>query len=907
MSSSSALMSASPEFYEALYASYRRDAASVDISWRIVFSLVDELGNGSAESNRSKSLEEQHLQLAALLRNRGHLIASLNPLAATAPMCIADFCESQGGDEFAAASSASDAAAEGLPPLIAHLRDLYCGNLALESAHIDDGRVRRRIREAFERRGSIPDPTTRRRALDLVIRAEAFEGLLGVRYPTKKRFGVEGAEAILPLLDRALRRAADAGVREVIIGTMHRGRLSILANVLNKPLEQLFAELVGTHPLVDESLPADVPYHLGYCGSVDFGSTSVSVSLTPNPSHLEAVNSVAIGRARARQDLGGNTDDVLCILLHTDASVIGQGVVAETVQLSEVAGFQVGGTLHLIVNNQIGFTTDPHEARSSRYCTGAWKAIDCPILHVNGDAVDEVLTAADLALAFRAEHRKDVVVDLVCYRRNGHNEVDEPRFTQPVEYRRIGAHRTVRETYEARLRDEGLLDEGYAEKRGDQSREEYEKALAAALESHGDEDRGAQRPAEPPTEPSYPETGVAADRLEQIASCLSVIPASMTIDKRLARLVNQRLAAVTSGIPWALGEALAFGSLLIEGHAVRLSGQDVARGAFSHRHFVLTDVNDGSRHVSLNHLTEQQARFDVVNSPLSEYAVLGFEYGYSLERPEALTVWEAQFGDFANGAQIIFDQFIASGRTKWEQRSNLMILLPHGLEGQGPEHSSARPERYLQLAAGRNFELAHPTTPANYFHLLRRQVLRSDAVPLIVLSPKTLLRLPAAVSPLTAFDRHERFQPVISSAPATPSRILLCSGKIAYQLQEERDKRDAQETAIVRLELLYPLPEEELIALFRQWRNARFAWVQEEPQNYGAWSYLDRRLESILRRVGASWPRASCISRPEQSSPAGSFHVDHEKDQRDLVARAFAPHEQHGAMFSHARGLSVDG
>jgi 2-oxoglutarate dehydrogenase E1 component len=340
---------------------------------------------------------------------------------------------------------------------------------------------------------------------------------------------------------------------------------------------------------------------------------------------------------------------------------------------------------------------------------------------------------------------------------------------------------------------------------------------------------------------------------------------------------------------------------------VRLSGQDVARGAFSHRHFVLTDVNDGSRHVSLNHLTEQQARFDVVNSPLSEYAVLGFEYGYSLERPEALTVWEAQFGDFANGAQIIFDQFIASGRTKWEQRSNLMILLPHGLEGQGPEHSSARPERYLQLAAGRNFELAHPTTPANYFHLLRRQVLRSDAVPLIVLSPKTLLRLPAAVSPLTAFDRHERFQPVISSAPATPSRILLCSGKIAYQLQEERDKRDAQETAIVRLELLYPLPEEELIALFRQWRNARFAWVQEEPQNYGAWSYLDRRLESILRRVGASWPRASCISRPEQSSPAGSFHVDHEKDQRDLVARAFAPHEQHGAMFSHARGLSVDG
>jgi 2-oxoglutarate dehydrogenase E1 component len=906
MTSPSALMSAPPEYYETLYLDYRRDPSSVDISWRIVFSLVDELGNDVDTARIDKSLEDEHARLAELLRNRGHLIASLNPLVDGPPTNVTDFFALQGRDEIVAALSAIDTTADGLPPVLSHLHALYCGNLTLETAHIDDGRLRRGIRESFEKRGSPPDTLARRRALDLLIRAESFERLLGVRYSTKKRFGAEGAEAILPLLDRILRRAAESGVREVIIGTMHRGRLNILANVLNKPLEQLFAEIVGAHPLADTSLPADVPYHLGYSGRIDFGSATLSVSLTPNPSHLEAVNSVAIGRTRARQDLAEHSSEVLCILLHTDASVIGQGVVAESVQLSDISGFQVGGTLHLIVNNQIGFTTGQDDARSSKHCTGAWKAVDCPILHVNGDALDEVLRAADLAVAFGSDYRKDVVVDLVCYRRNGHNEVDEPRFTQPVEYARIDAHRTVREIYEERLRTEGLLEEGYAEKLSLQSRQEYERALDVALEAHARVIRDRQIPADRRIGPSDPETGVAADGLVQIASSLSTIPAGLVLDKKLARLVNQRLTSVKTGIPWALAEALAFGSLLVEGHAVRLSGQDVARGAFSHRHFVLTDVNSGNRYVSLNHLAEGQARFDVINSPLSEYAVLGFEYGYSLERNEALTVWEAQFGDFANGAQIVFDQFIASAEAKWAQRSNLVMLLPHGLEGQGPEHSSARPERFLQLAAGRNFELAHPSTPANYFHLLRRQVLRRDAVPLIVLSPKTLLRLPAALSPLEAFDRHERFQPLIVPAIRAASRVLLCSGKIAYQLEEECQKRTAQDTAVVRLEALYPLPEENLIALFRQWRSACFFWVQEEPENYGAWSYLDRRLESLLQQAGASCPRVSCVARPAQSSPAGSFHADHEKDQRELVARAFAPYEQHETPIARVRGASAD-
>jgi 2-oxoglutarate dehydrogenase E1 component len=895
MLSPSALMSASAEFYEALYADYRRDPSSVDTSWRVVFELADEL-RGDASAGSNESADGRDRELAALLRSRGHIAASLDPLNTLPPTSIADLCESQGNEELSVAAGARESDTEELPALIRRLRDLYCGNLTLESAHIDDGRLRRRLREVFEARGA-PAAAVRRRALDLLIRAESFERLIGARYPTKKRFGAEGAESIVPLLERILRRAAESGTREAIIGTMHRGRLNLLANVLHKPLEQLFAEIVGAHPLADPELPADVPYHLGYNGEVAFDSAVISVSLTPNPSHLEAVNPVALGRTRARQDRAEKPADVLCILLHTDASVIGQGVVAETVQLSELAGYRVGGTIHLIINNQVGFTTNPDEARSSRYCTGSWKAVDCPILHVNGDAVDEVLTAADLAVSFRAEHGRDVVLDFICYRRNGHNEVDEPRFTQPLEYGRIDAHKPVREQYEDRLRSDGLLEADYGDGLTQHSRDEYERALAAALASREENSRH-QAPADRSASRSYPATGVAADQLESLTAALAAIPSSLTLDQKVARIVSQRLVSLRSGIPWALGEALAFGSLLIEGHPVRLSGQDVARGAFSHRHFVLTDTRNGARHVTLNHLAPQQASFAVINSPLSEYAVLGFEYGYSLERPEALTVWEAQFGDFANGAQIIIDQFVISGAAKWGQRSNLVLLLPHGLEGQGPEHSSGRPERYLQLAAGGNFELAHPTTPANYFHLLRRQVLRDDPIPLVVLSPKTLLRLPAAVSPLAAFAVDEHFQPVIVSAPRPPSRVLICSGKIAYQLEEEREKRNAQDTAVVRIELLYPFPDEELLVLFRQWRNARFIWVQEEPQNYGAWHFLDRRLERLLRRAGASCSTASCVSRPEQGSPAGSFHSDHERHQRELVARAFGPHEAVAARTS---------
>lgn len=880
MLSPSALMPGSTTFFESLYDQYRHDPSSVDASWRVAFALADEL---CGQSDCRVPASDYYAALAELIRARGHTIAPLDPLSTAPPASLVVLCEQQREEDAPKHS-------EQLPRSIQHLYNLYCGFLTLESAHIDDGALRRRIRESFEKRES-PSAANRRRALELLVRAESFERLLGVRYPTKKRFGAEGSEAIVPLLERILRSAAEFGVLEVIVGTMHRGRLNILSNVLNAPLEQLFARIVGAHPLPGSTQPADVPYHLGYSGLLGYTSSPLSVSLTPNPSHLEAVNSVALGRTRARQDRTKRPNQVLCILIHTDASVIGQGVVSETVQMSQLDGYQVGGTLNIIINNQIGFTTNPGEGRTSRYCSGTWKAVDCPILHVNGDAIDEVLMAADLAVGFRQEYGRDVVVDLVCYRRNGHNEVDEPRFTQPLEYARIDVHPSAREIYEKRLRADALVDEGYGVQVERTSREEYEQALAAALDSLTRTDLPSPALEAVARERVMLETGVNLATLTKICKSLASLPEDLLIDPKVARNVSQRAVSLQGGIPWALGEALAFGSLLMEGHPVRLSGQDVARGAFSHRHFSLTDTHGGRRYISLNHLDASQARFEVCDSLLSEYAVLGFEYGYSLEHPEGLTIWEAQFGDFANGAQIIIDQFVASAAAKWGQRSNLVMLLPHGLEGQGPEHSSARPERYLQLAAGGNFELAHPTTPANYFHLLRRQVLKENPTPLIVLSPKTLLRLPAAVSKLAEFDRAERFCPVLVSAPRAPSRVLLCSGKIAYQLEEERDKRNAQDTAVVRLELLCPLPEKELTSLFQQWRNARFIWVQEEPQNYGAWGFLDRRLERVLRCAGATCPVASCVSRPEQSSPAGSFHGDHEKHQRELIARAFGPYE----------------
>jgi 2-oxoglutarate dehydrogenase E1 component len=653
-------------------------------------------------------------------------------------------------------------------------------------------------------------------------------------------------------------------------------------------LPWLLARFLGMHPFpTDDGRAGDVVYHLGSERVVHTQSGPISVALLPNPSHLEAVNAVALGRTRAVQDLSSAPAcHALALILHTDASVIAQGVVAECLQLSGVPSFSTGGALHVIVNNQIGFTTEPSEARTSRYCTGAWKAIDSAILHVNGEDPEAVLRSADIAVEFRQAVGKDAVIDLVCYRRNGHNELDEPRFTQPVLYKSIDEQPSVRSVYEARLVGLGDIEMESAARIAD----EYLAGMQRAFQHMESGDFcEANPPAEFAEEEASVVTGVTEARLRLLLQRLSDVPNDLKINRKVERMVRHRLESADSGLPWASAEALAFATLLTEGVAVRLSGQDCVRGTFSHRHLALTDVATGRRYVSLDNLAEGQARFYAVNSPLSEYAVLAFEYGYSLGNPKSLVVWEAQFGDFANGAQIVIDQFIASGEEKWLQQSGLVILLPHGLEGQGPEHSSARIERLLLLGAGDNMIIANPSTPANYFHLLRRQALATRKKPLFITSPKTLLRLKAAVSRLSDLAPSESFRPVIVDQPSGPARrVLLCSGKIAYDLLNERNLRKEERVAIVRIETLYPPPLEALQDLFIRWPEAQLCWVQEEAANMGAWPYLARQFQSLVESLGPPSRKVECVSRPESASPAGSFHSRHFADQEALVQRAFA-------------------
>ncbi len=865
----SVLSAAAVPFLEDIYSRYQADPSSVDPSWTVVFRLVDELTGGDSQ------LSAETLQLASSLRLAGHGMADINPLAAS-QVPLVDI------------RARAFAYARQTPPSARALHARYCGTLGVETAHIDDEGIAVWVRSLVETLPG-PDVKTLLQAHRKLVQAEEFEAFLGKRFPGKKRFGAEGAEAIVTLLDRILSNAAADGVRHVVIGTMHRGRLNILANVLGKPVDELLAEFKGAFPFSPEiKSSADVSYHLGY--ETVFAETGLSVTLLANPSHLEAVDPVVLGRVRAMQDQLPATEraSVLGIILHTDAAVVGQGVVSEILQLGMLEGFATGGTVHLVINNQLGFTTEPDEGRTSRYCTGAWKAIDSLILHANGDDADAVIRAADLATGFRKAHGRDCVVDLVCYRRNGHNEMDEPRFTQPRLYQMLEGRTGLREHLEKKLVDTSVLTKTEANSLVTAYRASLEGAYAAMPAWRAPTGKGSDG-LDGSNAGSIP--GVERRALQRLLDHIATVPEHVTLDTKLQRLVQQRGLA-DKGMPWAVGEALAFASLLMEGIPVRLSGQDIVRGAFSHRNFALTDITNGERHISLQHLAARQAPFSVVNSPLSEFAVLGFEYGYSLGAPQALTIWEAQFGDFVNGAQIMVDQFVVSGEEKWCQRSSLVILLPHGLEGQGPEHSSARIERFLQLAALDNIRIAIPTTPANYFHLLRRQAHDPRRKPLIVFAPKTLLRLPAAVSMLEDFTATEGFQPVIVSpaagAGAVPvNKILLCGGKLAYALMRERERCEADGVLIVRLEQMYPLPEAELGAVLKVHPGATLMWAQEEPVNMGAWSWLDRRLEKLAQQSGCRNPSWQYCGRPEAASPAGSFHEDHADHQEQIVAAAF--------------------
>ncbi|MEU6962120.1 multifunctional oxoglutarate decarboxylase/oxoglutarate dehydrogenase thiamine pyrophosphate-binding subunit/dihydrolipoyllysine-residue succinyltransferase subunit [Streptomyces chrestomyceticus] len=785
-----------------------------------------------------------------------------------------------------------------LRDILGVLRDSYCRTTGIEFMHIQDPKQRKWIQDRVERGHSKPEREEQLRILRRLNSAEAFETFLQTKYVGQKRFSLEGGESVIPLLDAVIDSAAESRLDEVVIGMAHRGRLNVLANIVGKSYAQIFREFEGNLDPKSMHGSGDVKYHLGAEGTfTGLDGEQIKVSLAANPSHLEAVDPIVEGIARAKQDIigkGGTDFTVLPVQLHGDAAFAGQGVVAETLNMSQLRGYRTGGTVHIVINNQVGFTAAPESARSSMYATDVARMIEAPIFHVNGDDPEAVVRVARLAFEFRQAFNKDVVIDLICYRRRGHNETDNPGFTQPLMYDLIDKKRSVRKLY-----TESLIG------RGDITLEEAEQALQdfqGQLEKVFTEVREATTapaaPEVPEPQAEFPvavDTAISQEVVKRIAESQVNIPERVTVHPRLLPQLQRRAAQVEDDtIDWGTGETLAFGSLLMEGTPVRLSGQDSRRGTFGQRHAVLVDRETGEDYTPLLYLSEDQARFNVYDSLLSEYAAMGFEYGYSLARPEALVMWEAQFGDFVNGAQTVVDEFISSAEQKWGQTSGVTLLLPHGYEGQGPDHSSARIERFLQLCAQNNMTVAMPTLPSNYFHLLRWQVHNPHHKPLVVFTPKSMLRLKAAASKTAEFTTGG-FRPVISDDAAKAedvTKVIFCSGKVYYDLEAERVKRGAFDTALVRIERLYPLPGKELQAEIAKYPNAgKYLWVQEEPANQGAWPFLGLNLiDHLDLSVGADVPhgeRLRRISRPHSSSPAVGSAKRHQAEQAALIAEAF--------------------
>ncbi|MGV9291031.1 multifunctional oxoglutarate decarboxylase/oxoglutarate dehydrogenase thiamine pyrophosphate-binding subunit/dihydrolipoyllysine-residue succinyltransferase subunit [Streptomyces sp. NPDC003470] len=785
-----------------------------------------------------------------------------------------------------------------LRDILGVLRDSYCRTTGIEFMHIQDPKQRKWIQDRVERAHSKLEREEQLRILRRLNAAEAFETFLQTKYVGQKRFSLEGGESVIPLLDAVLDSAAESRLDEVVIGMAHRGRLNVLANVVGKSYAQIFREFEGNLDPKSMHGSGDVKYHLGAEGTfTGLDGDQIRVSLVANPSHLEAVDPVLEGVARAKQDIinkGGTDFTVLPVAIHGDAAFAGQGVVAETLNMSQLRGYRTGGTVHIVINNQVGFTAAPESSRSSMYATDVARMIEAPIFHVNGDDPEAVVRVARLAFEFRQAFNKDVVIDLICYRRRGHNESDNPAFTQPLMYDLIDRKRSVRKLY-----TESLIG------RGDITLEEAEQALQdyqGQLEKVFTEVREAtsQPSAAESTDPQaeFPvsvNTAVTDEVVKRIAESQVNIPDHVTVHPRLLPQLQRRAAMVEDGtIDWGMGETLAVGSLLLEGVPVRLAGQDSQRGTFGQRHAVIIDRETGDEFTPLLYLADEQARYNVYNSLLSEYAAMGFEYGYSLARPDALVLWEAQFGDFVNGAQTVVDEFISSAEQKWNQTSGVVLLLPHGYEGQGPDHSSARPERFLQLCAQNNMTVAMPTSPANYFHLLRWQVHNPHHKPLVVFTPKSMLRLKAAASKAEEFTTG-RFQPVIgddSVDPAAVKKVVFTAGKVYYDLEAERKKRGVTDTAIIRIERLYPLPGAELQAEIAKYPNAeKYLWAQEEPANQGAWPFIALNLiDHLDLAVGADVPhgeRLRRISRPHGSSPAVGSAKRHQAEQEQLVREVF--------------------
>jgi 2-oxoglutarate dehydrogenase E1 component len=860
------------------------------------------------------------LMLIRAYRIRGHFYANLDPLGLEPPKDRAEldprsygfseadldrkiFLDRVLGLEFGS-----------LREIVAILQRTYCQTLGVEFMHISDPAQKAWIQERIE--GPDKEITFtregKRAILNKLVEAEGFEKFSDLKFTGTKRFGLDGAESMIPALEQIIKRGGALGVKEIAIGMAHRGRLNVLAQVMGKPHRAIFHEFKGgSYTPADVEGSGDVKYHLGASSDREFDGNRVHLSLTANPSHLEIVNPVVLGKARAKQDQHGATPEdrtmVMPLLISGDASFAGQGVVAECFGLSGLRGHRTGGSVHFIVNNQIGFTTYPRYSRSSPYPSDVAKMIEAPILHANGDDPEAVVFAAKIATEFRQKFQKPVVIDMFCYRRFGHNESDEPSFTQPLMYRTIRTHPTTQDIYAKKLVGEGVVTAGEVEKmRADwRARLDVELEAAQSYKPNSadwlDGRWAGLKVADGTDDARRGNTGVAVETLKGIGSKITAVPKDFHVHRTIQRFLDNRRKTIEQGrdIDWATAEALAFCTLLVEGHRVRLSGQDTERGTFSQRHSVLIDQENENRYTPFNHLRDGQARFEVINSMLSEEAVLGFEYGYSLAEPNALTLWEAQFGDFANGAQVVIDQFVSSGERKWLRMSGLVLLLPHGYEGQGPEHSSARLERYLQMCAEDNMQVANCTTPANFFHILRRQLKRDIRKPLVLMTPKSLLRHKRAVSrledmgPNTTFHRllwdDAQMHPIdgIKLGPDDKiRRVVLCSGKVYYDLFEEREKRGLDDVYLLRIEQLYPFPIKALVQELSRFPAAEFVWCQEEPRNMGAWHFAEPYIEWVLNQIGATHRRPRYAGRPASAATATGLMSKHLAQLKALFEEA---------------------
>jgi 2-oxoglutarate dehydrogenase E1 component len=788
-----------------------------------------------------------------------------------------------------------------LNELIDALNETYCGTVGIEYMHLSDPDEKKWIEHRIEAERNHTRFTDKgKKAIyKRLVAAEMFENYLHKKHPGTKRFGLDGGEALIPAMEQIMKRGGQLGLKEIVLGMPHRGRLNVLTNVMGKSYSAIFSEFQGKSSNPDGVLGSgDVKYHLGTSGDRDFDGNVVHLSLTANPSHLEAVNPVVIGKVRAKQmQLNDYTSDtVMPILMHGDAAFAGQGIVAETLMISDLPGYRVGGTIHIVVNNQIGFTTMPQFSRSGPYPTDVARMLAAPIFHVNGDDPEAVVHVSRIAMEFRQEFKKDVVIDMFCYRRYGHNEGDEPAFTQPIMYKKIAGHPTTSEIYGKQLVAEGLISKQDQKNYNNEFNKQLDDAFEA-VESYkpnkadylegawsglsvakGDDRRG--------------NTAISEELMQQLGDTLTVIPDGFNMNSKIVRQLKAKRKMFESGdgFDWATAEALAFGSLVHEGTTIRLSGQDCGRGTFSQRHAIIRDQITEEKYVPLQQIRDDDVTFNVHDSPLSEAAVLGFEYGFSLAEPNALILWEAQFGDFANGAQVLIDQFISSGESKWLRMSGLVMLLPHGYEGQGPEHSSARPERFLQMCADDNWQICNCTTPANYFHVLRRQMRRDFRKPLVIMTPKSLLRHKLAVSSADMFTGESTFHRYLWDdaweslvKPEKMRRVILCSGKVYYDLYAEREARNIKDITILRLEQLYPFPHRALTEELQQYKGARFVWCQEEPYNMGSWSFVRDRIENILYEINHDNPQISYIGRTAAASPAaGNFRI-HNIEQEKLI------------------------